>query len=78
MADGKQITAFDLALIPPQQQDPQQNMPFNLRQVKENAEKAAINKAISIADGNMSKAAELLGVTRPTLYSLMEKYMMQK
>jgi two-component system NtrC family response regulator len=25
-------------------------------------------------NGNVSKAAELLGVSRPTLYDLMEKY----
>jgi len=27
-----------------------------------------------LSEGNMSKASELLGVTRPTLYSLIEKY----
>jgi two-component system NtrC family response regulator len=27
-----------------------------------------------VAEHNMSKTAELLGVTRPTLYSLIEKY----
>lgn len=78
MADGKQVTAFDLALIPSQQQAESHAMALNLRQVREEAEKSAINKAIALVNGNMSKAAEQLGVTRPTLYSLMDKYSLQK
>ncbi|MCM2681460.1 PEP-CTERM-box response regulator transcription factor [Echinimonas agarilytica] len=77
MADGKQVSSFDLALIPKQGEE-SQTLALNLRQVREDAEKSAIRKAISIAAGNMSKAAELLGVTRPTLYSLMDKYSIQK
>jgi two-component system NtrC family response regulator len=45
-----------------------------LRQVRETAEKQAINKALALSNGNISNTAGLLGVTRPTLYSLLEKY----
>ena len=69
MAEGNKVTRNDLdipvCLIEP--------LAFNLKQVRDNAEKNAIARAISYADGNVSKAAELLGVTRPTLYNLMEK-----
>ncbi|MBD1390522.1 PEP-CTERM-box response regulator transcription factor [Neiella sp. HB171785] len=76
MADGKQVTDIDLALMPSSQQTEQQ--PLNLRQVREAAESQAISRAITRSEGNMSKAAELLGVTRPTLYALMDKYGMEK
>ena len=45
-----------------------------LKVARENAEKAALNKALAVADGNVSKVANLLGVTRPTIYDLMNKY----
>ncbi|TKB46618.1 PEP-CTERM-box response regulator transcription factor [Thalassotalea mangrovi] len=50
---------------------------LNLRVVRERAESRAVSKAYALADGNMSRTAELLGVTRPTLYALVEKYSMQ-
>jgi two-component system NtrC family response regulator len=31
-------------------------------------------QALALSSGNVSQAADLLGVTRPTLYDLMEKY----
>lgn len=71
MADGKQITADDLMLSSQTDSNP---LPINLREVREKAEKRAISKALSVCEGNMSKAAELLGVTRPTLYAHIEKY----
>jgi two-component system NtrC family response regulator len=46
---------------------------FNLRQVRSRAERQAIVSALAVAEGNMSKCAELLGISRPTLYDLMEK-----
>lgn len=47
---------------------------FNLKEVRTRAERQAIQQALSITDGNISKTAELLGVSRPTLYDLLEKY----
>ena len=73
MADGNMITAADLQIqaVAVEEDD---SLPLNLRQVREKAESDAIIRALKYADGNMSKAAELLGLTRPTLYSLMNKY----
>jgi two-component system NtrC family response regulator len=49
-------------------------LPLNLREVREHAERETISRAINYTDGNISDAAELLGVSRPTLYDLMKKY----
>lgn len=69
MADGLDILPEDLDL-PFTDSDPMQ---FNLKAVKHQAERQAIEQAIYLNHGNISKAAGLLGVTRPTLYNLMEK-----
>jgi two-component system NtrC family response regulator len=45
-----------------------------LREVRKEAESEAIKRALVYASGNISKAAKLLGITRPTLYDLLEKY----
>ncbi len=72
MADTSQITLSDLDLP----FNDLHAMPFNLKQIRDSAEKEAITTALNYCDSNMSKAAELLGVTRPTLYNLMEKLAM--
>ncbi|MYM75843.1 PEP-CTERM-box response regulator transcription factor [Duganella sp. FT134W] len=68
MADGPQITPADLGLPDGQEES------VNLRQVRESAEYQVMVKALSRADGNIVKAAELLGVSRPTLYDLMNHH----
>ncbi|WP_165312850.1 PEP-CTERM-box response regulator transcription factor [Vibrio ziniensis] len=75
MSDGKQITAQDLAL---KLDNNAITLDLNLKKVREDAEKWAISQAIAIMDGNMSNTANLLGITRPTLYSLMDKYALKK
>ncbi|MFT6268582.1 MAG: putative PEP-CTERM system response regulator [Alphaproteobacteria bacterium] len=72
LAEGNYIEADDLSLFNTEAQT--EDPVFNLREVRENAESKAIRKAYYKAEQNMSKAAELLGVTRPTLYSLIDKY----
>ena len=47
---------------------------INLRQVREEAEYKALVKVLARVDGNIAKAAELLGVSRPTLYDLMNRH----
>ena len=47
---------------------------LNLRQIRENAERVAIMQALQACNFNMAKASRLLGVTRPTLYNLTDKY----
>lgn len=71
MADGKQITAADLELK--QSDDANEINSFDLRNVRESAERKVITKALNHTNGKVSPAAELLGVSRPTLYDLMQK-----
>ncbi len=70
MADGKLVTAADLGLVPGEGKVPS----LNLREVRADAEGKAIRVALTKSYGNISKAAELLGITRPTLYDLLNKY----
>lgn len=69
MAEGNQVTAGDLGL----DVDHVETQPFNLRQARENAERIAITRALANTGGSVAQAAELLGITRPTLYDLMAK-----
>lgn len=75
MASSVQITALDLGLAIGEQ--PRVELDFNLRTVREKAESKAVEQAFVLSEGNMSKTAELLGITRPTLYGLVEKYDLQ-
>jgi two-component system NtrC family response regulator len=69
MAEGKYIGADDLGL--PRSE---KNVEWlNLRTARQRAEREAIGQALAVAGGNLSRAAELLGITRPTLYDLLEK-----
>lgn len=70
MTDGPQISAEDLGLPA----SPKTEESINLRQVREEAEYKAFVTALARVDGNMAKAAELLGVSRPTLYDLMNRH----
>ncbi len=71
MAEGKRVTASDLELE--SASNPLDNQ-LNLRQVREAAERQAIMQALRSSNFNMAQAARLLGVTRPTLYNLTDKY----
>ncbi|SEK96264.1 PEP-CTERM-box response regulator transcription factor [Nitrosovibrio tenuis] len=70
MADGPLISAEDLGL----QGSTVEAEPINLRQVRDKAEYDALMKALARVDGNVVKAAELLGVSRPTIYDLMNRH----
>ncbi len=70
MADGKQVTAEDLGIANTEGAVES----LNLREVRQNAETKAIRVALVKTYGNISRTAALLGITRPTLYDLMEKY----
>ena len=70
MATGVEITAEDLGLGG----NTGQFAFLNLKAVRSQAERQAILQALAMASGNVSHAAELLGITRPTLYDLMDKY----
>ncbi|MDY0055663.1 MAG: PEP-CTERM-box response regulator transcription factor [Methyloversatilis sp.] len=70
MADGSQIMVPDLGLKPAEDN----GSFFNLRQIREEAERKAVVSVLARVDGNMVKAAEMLGVSRPTLYDLMNRF----
>lgn len=69
MAENGNITASDLGL----ESSETETIPFNLRQIREEAERRAIIRALSQVGGSIAQAAELLGISRPTLYDLMNK-----
>jgi two-component system NtrC family response regulator len=70
MADANHITAADIGLDLPAGED---LIALNLRQVRDDAERAAVVKVLGRVNGNIVKAAEVLGVSRPTLYDLMHR-----
>ncbi len=69
MAEGRLIEAHDLELDAPA------SIGFkSLREVRYEAESTAVQQALAVADGQIGKAAEILGVSRPTVYHLLKKY----
>ena len=71
MVDGSQLSADDVGLTPAVAEGGDNS--FDLRIIRERAEKNAIIAAVARVNGNLVKAAELLGVSRPTLYDLMHR-----
>ena len=69
MADTPVIRAADVGLAPAQAEDV-----LNLRHVRDEAEKQAVIRVLGRANGNLSRAAELLGISRPTLYDLLDRF----
>lgn len=69
MAESSQISGEDVGLADTMPGEIDNSL--DLRNIRDNAEKQAILTALGRVNGNMAKAAELLGVTRPTLYDLM-------
>jgi two-component system, NtrC family, response regulator len=70
MADGKLVTAADLDLGGVEAEA----IAINLRAAREIADRRAIRQALARTDNNISGAAKLLGVSRPTLYDLLKQY----
>lgn len=73
MSEDARLSAEDLAL-PVSDDAP---LPLNLRQAREVAERDTVSKALSRVGGNIARAAELLGVSRPTLYDLLNRFGIQ-
>jgi two-component system NtrC family response regulator len=76
MADGKLVTAADLDLGSAEPND-DAHVPINLRAAREVADRRAIRQALARTDNNISGAAKLLGISRPTLYDLLKQYHLQ-
>jgi len=70
MAEGSAINAEEIGLDNEADEAPV----LNLRQIREQAEMDAVLRVLGRVNGNLSKAAELLGVSRPTLYDLMHRF----
>jgi two-component system NtrC family response regulator len=74
MSESGQVTARDLELDVDNEKVVAIEPPPDLRQARERAERQAIQQALDYTSGNLSHAAELLGITRPTLYTLLSKH----
>jgi two-component system, NtrC family, response regulator len=74
MCDTKLITASDLDLGETSGEDADV---INLKTVREGADKTAIRRAVARTEGNISNAAKLLGISRPTLYDLIKQHGIQ-
>lgn len=70
MADGVQITRDDIGLDSLENDDSEF---IDLRKIRDEAERNAVVTALGRANGNVVRAAEILGISRPTLYDLMHR-----
>ena len=71
MAEHQQITARDLELGG---SSAQELATFNLREIRDRTDRQAVTRALNHVRGKVSLAAELLGVSRPTMYDLLRKF----
>jgi two-component system NtrC family response regulator len=74
LSEGTVIQAHDLGMAATSAED----MPLNLREARDGAERREVSRALARANGNLSKAADLLGVSRPTLYDLLNRFGLRK
>jgi two-component system NtrC family response regulator len=71
MEEGDRITANSLQL---QSGEASEETDCDLHRAREKLEIQIAQRALSLHAGNVSKAADAMGVSRPTLYSIMEKH----
>jgi two-component system, NtrC family, response regulator len=70
MSDGPLLSATDLGLSP----GAEEPRSLAISDARARAEKEVVQMALAQAGSNLSKAAKLLGVSRPTLYDLMQRH----
>jgi two-component system NtrC family response regulator len=70
MADGNTLRAADFGLAPASDGEEVRT----LKDIRDEAERNAVIRVLSRVNGNMSRAAELLGISRPTLYDLLNRF----
>ena len=68
LADGKTIRPTDLGL-----QEQKETVSLDIKEAREDAERKVIQRALDMHDNNMSRTADAIGVSRPSLYNLMKK-----
>ena len=74
MADGQRVTREDIGLPAAEGSAGEADTrDLDLRTIREAAERQAILAALARSNGNIVKASEMLGVSRPTLYDLMHR-----
>jgi two-component system NtrC family response regulator len=71
MAEHNQITARDLELGG---NSPDELATFNLREIRDRCDRQAVARALNHVGGKVSQAADLLGISRPTMYDLLRKF----
>jgi two-component system NtrC family response regulator len=71
MAEHRQISAKDLELGGDSRDE---LATFNLREIRDRADRQAILRALNHVGGKISQAADLLGISRPTMYDLLRKF----
>ena len=70
MSDGRLITAADLELVAA----PEDPTFYDLRLARARAEREVVQRALARSNGRLTAAAKLLGISRPTLYTLLETH----
>ncbi len=74
MADGNHLTARDIGIdVAVDAAADAGDGTIDLRRMREDAERNAVVAALGRSNGNVVRAAEMLGVSRPTLYDLMHR-----
>jgi len=69
LSDGSELTAKDIQL-----EQAAKPVGTTIKAVSEAEEERMIRQAMDRTDGNISAAAKMLGVSRPTLYAKLKKY----
>lgn len=73
MADDNTLHPSDLGLPDPQEIPDEQTLP-TIKAAREAGERQAVLRALAMTDNNISHAAKLLEVSRPTLHDLLKKH----
>ena len=74
MAEGRQVTPRDLEL----DASSVTHEGLNLKEAREAVERELVKRTLRLTNNNMSRAAEELGISRPTLYELIDKLGLKK
>lgn len=74
LADGPVLGPKDLALLDVSKEKHATGPQRTLKEIRTQTEIAAIKNALLHNEGNISRAAEMLDVSRPTLHDLINKY----